>query len=247
MVRGKANELKDFIDYSVSKGISKEQIKQMLLQSGWPKELVSRIFARPKGGAMLSAGNNVLKMVNITKSFGQNLVLDSIDISVKPGEIFGIIGLSGSGKTTLLNTIVGFVEPDEGDVVIKSEKESNDYLVSERPSAIKEIFGFASQRPSFYSMLTVEENLTHFSSLYRIAKKERKMRCEALIDMVGLTGSEKILARNLSGGMKKRLDIACSLVHNPRILILGLCTKEHKHSRRLFSHQISLQFPLPCQ
>lgn len=227
MVRGKSNELKDFIDYSVSKGISKEQIRRMLLQNGWSEQVIEKIFVKnqKKAKMMLSAGSNVLKMVDITKSFGLNLVLDSINLAVKPGEIFGIIGLSGSGKTTLLNTIVGFVEPDKGDVVIKSKKEE-DYLTSRHPRIIKELFGFAAQHPSFYDKLTVEENLAHFASLYKISKKERKARCEALMKMVGLEKSRKTLGQNLSGGMQKRLDIACSLVHSPHILILDEPTSD---------------------
>jgi ABC-2 type transport system ATP-binding protein len=126
----------------------------------------------------------------------------------------------------LLNTIVGFVDPDEGDIVVKAEKGNKDYLISAHPQAVKEIFGFAAQHPSFYGMLTVEENLQHFSSLYKITKKERISRCSSLVKMVGLAGSEKVLSQNLSGGMKKRLDIACSLVHSPKILILDEPTSD---------------------
>jgi ABC-2 type transport system ATP-binding protein len=152
--------------------------------------------------------------------------LDKVNLAVKPGEIFGIIGLSGSGKTTLLNTIVGFVEPDRGDIVVKNPKDKKDYLVSQQSLIVKEIFGFAAQHPSFYGKLTVEENLMHFASLYKIPKKQIKERCKSLIRVVGLDGSEKILGQNLSGGMQKRLDIACSLVHNPQVLILDEPTSD---------------------
>ena len=81
MARGKSSELRSFIDYSVSKGVSREQIQKMLLDSGWPRELVDKIFTKPqkKGGVMLTAGNNAVKIINIRKSFGSNLVLDGID------------------------------------------------------------------------------------------------------------------------------------------------------------------------
>jgi len=220
MVSDRNNELKEFIDYSLSKGVLKEQVQQMLLENGWPKDIVDKIFVKGQKSGIISTGKSVLMVNNITKSYGKNLVLDNVNLAINPGEIFGVIGLSGSGKTTLLNTMVGFVEPDEGDIVIKSPKDKKDYFLSKNPSAVKEIFGFAAQHPSFYDKLTVEENLEHFSSLYSIPKKERKERCNNLIRMVGLQDSKNVLAQNLSGGMQKRLDIACSLVHNPKLLIL---------------------------
>ena len=223
MVGGKSNELKEFVDYSISKGIPKEDVRKLLLESEWPKEIVERVFARmepPTKKAVPSTGKSILRLANVTKSFNHNLVLDNISLSIKPGEVFGIIGLTGSGKTTLLNTIIGFVMPDEGKVIIKSPKDSKDYLVSKNPEVIEEFFGFAAQHPSFYDKLTVEENVDHFASLYHIPKKEKNERVHSLIKMVGLWESRKVLSQNLSGGMQKRLDIACSLVHSPRLLIL---------------------------
>ncbi len=228
MARGKCDELKDFIDYSVSKGISKDQVKKMLIQSGWPEEVIEGMFVKKgaKSGELLTAGNNAIKLVNLTKAFGSNVVLDEVNLAIKPGEIFGIIGLSGSGKTTLLNTIVGFVEPDQGEVVINSGKDTGDYLISLHPHQVKSMFGFAAQHPSFYNMLTVDENMTHFASLYNISKAARKKRCNELIGLVGLEKAKNVLGQNLSGGMQKRLDIACSLVHTPKILILDEPTSD---------------------
>ncbi|MBN2112195.1 ABC transporter ATP-binding protein [Candidatus Woesearchaeota archaeon] len=223
MARGKSNELKEFVDYSISKGIPKEEVRKVLLESEWPKEIVDKIFVKmepPSRKAIPSTGKDILRLANVTKAFGFNLVLDNVSISIKPGEVLGIIGLTGSGKTTLLNTMIGFVQPDEGKVVIKSPKDSKDYLISKNPEIVQEFFGFAAQHPSFYDKLTVEENVDHFASLYTLPKKERKERVNSLIKMVGLWASRKVLAQNLSGGMQKRLDIACSLVHSPRLLIL---------------------------
>lgn len=222
MVRGKTSEIKEFIDYSVSKGISKDQVKEILKKSGWTHEVIEKIFSETGSSkkGIPPTGRSILRMANVTKSFGTHLVLDNIRLSIHPGEIFGVIGLTGSGKTTLLNTMIGFVEPDEGMVIIKSPEDSQDYVVSKRPQVVHKYFGFAAQHPSFYDKLTVYENIDHFSSLYNIPKKERKQRCTDLIKMVGLWNSKDVLAHNLSGGMQKRLDIACSLVHNPSLLIL---------------------------
>ncbi len=221
MARGKSNELEDFIQYSISKGISREEVQKLLLGNGWPQEAIDKIFVKKdKFGLGVSTGKSVLLINNVTKSYGRNIVLDKLNLAVSPGEIFGVIGLSGSGKTTLFNTIIGFIQPDEGEVIIKSPKDQKDYKVSQHPEVVSNFFGFAAQHPSFYNKLTVEENISHFSSLYNTPKKERKLRCTELISMVGLGGSKNILAQNLSGGMQKRLDIACSLVHTPNVLIL---------------------------
>jgi ABC-2 type transport system ATP-binding protein len=221
MSSSRGSELGDFVKYSVSKGISKEDVKKMLEKNGWPKESIEKIFSKTKGKkGEVSAGKAVIRLANVTKVFGSNVVLDNVNLSIYPGDIFGIIGLSGSGKTTLLNSIIGFVEPDAGNIIIKSPADKKDYLLSKNPRVVKHFFGFAAQQPSFYGKLTVEENVNHFSSLYNIPKKERLQRCESLIRMVGLSKSKKVLGQNLSGGMQKRLDIACSLVHNPKVLIL---------------------------
>ena len=228
MIRPKANELKDFIDYSISKGIAKEQVKGLLIENGWPKDVVENMFVKHKVGEdkIPPTGKNILRVANVTKAFGKNHVLDNVCLAIRPGEIFGVIGLSGSGKTTLLNTIIGFVDVDEGDVIIKSPKDKKDYLISKQPDSVRQFFGFAAQHPSFYGQLTVKENIEHFASLYSIPKKEGVERCMALIGMVGLESAKNVLAENLSGGMQKRLDIACALVHNPHVLILDEPTSD---------------------
>lgn len=220
MSSSRGSELGDFVKYSISKGILKDDVKKMLEKNGWPKEAIDKIFSKTKGKNEVSAGKAVIRVANVTKAFGNNVVLDNVDLSIYPGDIFGIIGLSGSGKTTLLNSIIGFVEPDAGQIIIKSPADKKDYLLSRNPEVVRTFFGFAAQQPSFYGKLTVEENVNHFSSLYNLPKKERQQRCESLIRMVGLSKSKKVLGQNLSGGMQKRLDIACSLVHNPKVLIL---------------------------
>jgi len=221
MAKERSSELRDFIDYSISKGVASDQVKKMLLDNGWSKDIIDKIFVKADTkGINVSTGKSILKLANITKAYGANVVLDNLNLAINPGEIFGIVGLSGSGKTTLLNTLVGFVDLDKGVVLIKSPKDKKDYLVSRNPKVVSEYFGFAAQHPSFYDKLTVEENVDHFASLYNMPRKKRKDKCNELIRMVGLSKSKMILAQNLSGGMQKRLDIACSLVHDPQILIL---------------------------
>ena len=167
----------------------------------------------------------ILKIENIDKSFGRKQVLSNMTLDVKPGEIMGIIGASGSGKTTLLNTIVGFIKPDRGKILFKQPKlvgPSNVIYKSvyDEERVFKNIYGFAAQVPSFYEKLTVRENLTYFGVLYGLSKETLQANVNTLLKLMDLENSSYILGKNLSGGMERRLDIACALVHNPQILIL---------------------------
>ncbi|MGV8162995.1 MAG: ABC transporter ATP-binding protein [Candidatus Nanoarchaeia archaeon] len=163
----------------------------------------------------------VLKVQNITKSYGRKQVLNGLTFEVRQGEILGLIGSSGSGKTTLLNCLVGFVQPNFGEVTFRHENGTVSFSsVYHRPSKFKHIYGFASQIPSFYEKLTVKENLTYFGSLYGLSHDVLKSNVSTLLKLMDLENSSAILGKNLSGGMERRLDIACSLIHNPPLLIL---------------------------
>ena len=177
MVRGKSNELEEFIEYSTSKGIDRSDLQKLLLENGWPQSAIDKIFVKKdKFGLGVATGKSLLVLHKVTKAYGSNIVLDNLNLAIAPGEIFGVIGLSGSGKTTLFNTMVGFVQPDDGEVIVKSPKDRKDYQVGKHPEVVSNFFGFAAQHPSFYDKLTVEENVDHFSTLYNIPKKERKAR-----------------------------------------------------------------------
>src|SRR3989344_8237467 len=161
-----------------------------------------------------------IQLVNVTKIFGKNIVLEGLNLEINYGEILGIIGKSGSGKTTLLNLVIGFLKADKGEVIFQSRKIEKDV------SNVNMQFGFSSQESSFYDKLSVEENLQYFGSLYKIDDNTLKKRITELLNFVGLEDYGKYLAINLSAGMKKRLDIACSLVHDPKILILDEPTSD---------------------
>jgi len=165
----------------------------------------------------------VFDVKDVSKSFGENHVLKGVAFSVQKGEVLGIIGASGSGKTTLLNLLVGFLRPDKGSVFFTLYKASGQpriFNVLEKPLAVNRSYGFAAQTPSFYDRLTVRENLEYFGKMYNLGGHAIRANVDILLRLMDLKASQHVLSRDLSGGMRRRLDIACALVHNPGVLIL---------------------------
>ncbi len=168
----------------------------------------------------------IFKIQNVSKSFGNHKILKNISFEIKSGEILGIIGASGAGKTTFLNTLIGFLKPEEGDILFRfnhilSFKKAFSYKsVFKHQQEVKKIYGFTSQVPSFYEELTPVENLEYFGELHNLNKSIIKSNSRTLLRLMELENASKIKSKFLSGGMERRLDIACSLMHDPKILIL---------------------------
>ena len=163
---------------------------------------------------------NQIEVKDLSKSFGQHQVLKDINLEIPPRKIFGIIGASGCGKTTLLKTMIGFWNADSGQVLYESRD------IKKHAKFIRQIVGFATQENSVYSKLTVRENLRYFGNLSNVPQATLRSNIEKVIKFVHLEDAADELAENLSGGMQRRLDIACALVHNPRILILDEPTED---------------------
>lgn len=174
----------------------------------------------------------IVRFEGVCKEFRGRRVLSDINLEVKSKEIFGIIGLSGSGKTTLLNLLIGFIKPTHGDILFHAEH-LLEYDTTEtfrsvfaKPKEVKNIFGFASQYPSFYSELSVIENLRYFGSLYNLSKDLLDSNIHSLLYLMDLYDAKDVTASYLSGGMQRRLDIACALIHDPKVLILDEPTSD---------------------
>ena len=155
-----------------------------------------------------------IKIDKITKTFGKNKVLNNLELSIPHQGIFGIMGLSGCGKTTLLNILIGYWTPDKGKVLY------NAIDILKNKGIMNQMFGFASQAGSVYQKLTVEENMYHFGRMYNMTKKDLKQRVPELLKFIDLEDSKDLTVEQLSTGMFRRLDIACSMIHKPRVLIL---------------------------
>jgi ABC-2 type transport system ATP-binding protein len=159
-------------------------------------------------------GDGLIQFKKVTKSFGKNVVLNAIDLEITEGKIVGIIGASGEGKSTILKMIVSFYKPTKGEIFYKKKN-----IVKSR-KILSKLFGISIEEGSFYETLSAKENLSHFGRLYGVKEKVLNHRIGEILHLIGLEAAEKTLARDLSLGMKKRLDIGCALIHNPSILIL---------------------------
>ena len=156
----------------------------------------------------------LIEFKEVTKTFGKNRVLDSINLRIPEGKITGIIGASGEGKSTILKMMVSFYKITKGEIFYSGES------ILKNIKNIKKTFGIAIEDGSFYENLTVKENLYHFGRLYGIKRKTLKKRVEGMTYFVGLEKASNLQAKKLSLGMKKRLDLACALINKPRVLIL---------------------------
>ena len=161
-----------------------------------------------------------IEIKEVSKTFGKNVVLNNLNLKIPYGEIFGILGKSGSGKSTLLKILIGFIPPDKGNIFFQSRDINYDIF------EVRKEFGFAAQEGSFYPELTVEENLKYFGKMYNKNSDYIKKRIPKLLELVELSKKESAIAGKLSAGMQKRLDIACSLIHDPKIVILDEPTQD---------------------
>jgi len=155
-----------------------------------------------------------VRAIGLRKEFGRIVAVESVDLDVKQGEIFGLVGPDGAGKTTTMRMLCAIMEPTAGEAQVAG------FDVRTHPEEIKRRIGYMSQRFSLYGDLTVAENLAFFADIYHVPKQERARRRQELLEFSRLTPFTTRLAQNLSGGMRQKLALACTLMHTPQILFL---------------------------
>jgi len=156
----------------------------------------------------------MVEVTGLGKSFGSRRVLDEVSFSVRPGELVGLLGPNGAGKTTTLSILATVLNPDQGEVTIAGLD-----LATQR-AAIRARLGLVPQSLALYPTLTARENLLLFARLRGATAREARRTCAEVLDEVGLTEHAQRTVGLLSGGMKRRLNLACALVHRPQVLLL---------------------------
>lgn len=154
----------------------------------------------------------LIEIEKLSKSFGEQKVLDKIDFNLESGEIVGLIGPSGSGKSTLIKTMLGMEKADEGEALIL------DYKMPKRE--ILSNIGYMAQSDALYEMLTGYENLEFFGKMKGVPSDKLKKEIEYIAEIVDLKDDLKKLVSKYSGGMKRRLSLAIALIGSPELLIL---------------------------
>ncbi|MCI8506247.1 MAG: ABC transporter ATP-binding protein [Lachnospiraceae bacterium] len=156
----------------------------------------------------------MIHVKNLVKRYGKLVALDHFSLDVQDGEIFGLLGPNGSGKTTAINCILSLLTYDKGEISLFGEPMSPTNYKSKRK------IGVVPQNVAVFNELTVQENIDYFCSLYVSDKTERKPLVEEAIAFVGLSDYRKFLPKKLSGGLLRRLNIACGIAHKPELIFL---------------------------
>lgn len=156
----------------------------------------------------------VIKVKNLVKRYDDLLALDHLDLEVKEGEVFGLLGPNGSGKSTAINCILSLLEHDKGEIEIYGKPMTPDAY------DIKRNIGVIMQNVAVFEELTVYENIDYFCGLYILDKNLRKKYVQDAIEFVGLDEYKKFYPKKLSGGLLRRLNIACGIAHKPKVIIL---------------------------
>lgn len=156
----------------------------------------------------------IVKIENLVKRYGDLVALDHFNLQIEEGEIFGLLGPNGSGKSTTIHCLLSLLEYDKGTIeVFGQEMKPNSY-------ALKKDIGVIMQNVAVFEELTVYENIDYFCGLYIRDKKRRKQLVEEAIDFVELKDYKKFYPKKLSGGLLRRLNIACGIAHKPKLIIL---------------------------
>ncbi|GEL78514.1 ABC transporter ATP-binding protein [Tenuibacillus multivorans] len=153
-----------------------------------------------------------VEVKGVSHAFGKEKVLEGINLNIEEGKIFGLLGPSGAGKTTLVNMIVGILDPNEGDIFIDSKRVPSFELMN--------LTGYMAQSDALYQELSARENLEFMGSIYGLKKSELQQRIKSVLQTVNLLDHLDKPVEQFSGGMKRRLSLAASLLHQPKLLIL---------------------------
>jgi len=156
----------------------------------------------------------MIQVTNLSKSFQNLQAVDDVSFSISQGEIFGLLGPNGAGKSTTLNMMSTLLKSDQGSVLIDGVEVQSNSDVS------KKLIGVVPQEISLYEELSAYDNLVFWGKLYEIPAKELKEKIDTTLELIGLLDRKKDLIKTYSGGMKRRINIAAALLHEPKVLFM---------------------------
>jgi ABC-2 type transport system ATP-binding protein len=157
----------------------------------------------------------MLTLTDIRKTFGSVVAVERLSLRIAPGEVYGLLGPNGAGKTTTISIATGLLAPDSGTVNVGG-KDGGD----PREATVRRLVGIAPQAVALYDQLTADENLRFFGSIYGLSGALLATRIDECLRLVGLTDRRKDRVHGYSGGMKRRLNLAAALLHEPRIVFM---------------------------
>lgn len=156
----------------------------------------------------------IVSVKNLVKRYKELVALDHFSLEIEQGEVLGLLGPNGSGKTTAINCMLALLTIDKGEIAIFGER------MTPTSYKLKQEIGIVPQQVAVFEELTVQENIDYFCGLYVADKARRKALVEEAIDFVGLADFRRFLPKKLSGGLLRRLNIACGVAHKPKLIIL---------------------------
>jgi linearmycin/streptolysin S transport system ATP-binding protein len=174
------------------------------------------------------AGAPILEAIDVSKSYGSRLAVDNVNLAVRPGEIAGLLGPNGAGKTTTLSMLATLLRPDHGRILINGKPSQSDRR------GLGRMLGLVPQSLALYPTLSAAQNVWHFARMQGLGRAEATERSRQVLEEVGLSDRADDPMHALSGGMKRLLNLACGIVHQPPVLLLdeptvGVDLKSREH------------------
>ncbi len=157
---------------------------------------------------------NIVQIEQLTKNFGELTAVDKMSLSIEDGEIFGLLGPNGAGKSTVINMLIGLLDMDKGNIRIHGHDVKKESMTTRRDT------GIVPQDIAIYEDLTCLENVKFFASLYGLKGGSLQKAAMEALDFTGLSDKAKSYPKSFSGGMKRRLNIACAIAHKPKLVIM---------------------------
>lgn len=155
-----------------------------------------------------------IELINLVKRYNRDLAVDNVSLKIEDGEIFGLLGPNGAGKSTTIKMIMGLLKPNSGEITV------NGMDITKKSLEIKKILGLVPQDLAIYDSISARENVEYFGKLYGLRGKDLKSKVNEALEFTGLLERQKVKPKKFSGGMKRRLNIACAIMHNPKIIIM---------------------------